>query len=151
MNITYLLGAGASYNALPIVNQINSRLEDFQNKTIRMPNIGLPNFFTKYGDEMVDEWGPSKSEIMNDLGKSVRWLIDENSKHFSIDTFAKKLYLQEDFQNLHRLKITLSCFFVYLQNTGFDNRYDSFFASVLDNLKVLPTNLKFLSWNYDIN
>ncbi|MNJ95018.1 hypothetical protein D3C87_127220 [compost metagenome] len=150
MNITYLLGAGASYNALPVVNQISERLKEFRKISIRTPNIGIPDFFSKHGFEKVDDvTSPSKMEVLSDLGKSISWLILENDKHFSIDTFAKKLYLQKDFNNLHKLKITLSCFFVYLQNTGFDNRYDSFFASILDDLKILPPNLKFLSWNYD--
>ena len=43
----------------------------------------------------------------------------------------------------------LSCFFFYVQTKKFDKRYDSFFASVLDDLANIPKYLKVLSWNYD--
>jgi hypothetical protein len=150
MNITYLLGAGASYNALPVVNQINDRLLNFANALEKPFNYrSIQNFWSIFGQQEIEEWGQSKKDVLEELRLSVLWLINENGKHFSIDTFAKKLYLQQDFQNLHKLKITLCCFFVYLQNDKLDNRYDSFFASILDDINNLPENLKFISWNYD--
>lgn len=159
MNITYLLGAGASYNALPVVNQINDRLKEFKSiltRTIDFPNFTpqsgkrIDKYLLNYGNEKIESSSKHiKKDMLNEMREAVQWLIDENSKHFSIDTFAKKLYLQKEFQLLQKLKITLCCFFVYLQNDSLDSRYDSFFASVLDDLRDLPNNLKFLSWNYD--
>jgi len=31
-----------------------------------------------------------------------------------------------------------------------DYRYDSFFASILNDLQSFPENIKILSWNYDL-
>lgn len=154
MNITYLLGAGASYKALPLVNQINDSLRSFYNVTVEnsvfYENSNKDNFFYIHGDEFIDERGGArKREIMKELSDSVDWLIKENEKHYSIDTFAKKLYLQREFKDLKKLKTVLCCLFIYLQNSKLDNRYDSFFASILDDLSSLPSNLKILSWNYD--
>ncbi len=150
MNITYILGAGASFNALPIVNKINDRLYEFRDVLSNQPYVsGYEDFFRTSYNHAVEEDGPLIKDILNEFVDSINWLIEENSKHSSIDTFAKKLYLQNDVINLHRLKIILSCFFVFLQNEKFDNRYDSFFASILDDLTLLPSNLKIISWNYD--
>lgn len=148
MNITYLLGAGASYNALPVVNKITIELHNFE--AMLTDSTVVNNFIGNHGtDKISNDSKETFSEILKELIKSIQWLKNENSKHFSIDTFAKKLYLQKEFHLLNKLKIILSCLFVYLQNTKLDNRYDSFFASILDNLSELPPEFKFLSWNYD--
>jgi hypothetical protein len=161
MNITYLIGAGASYYALPVVDGIPKALEEFANefnpgelykiKAIDFLNKETRNivksFLYKFeNDETIQKEYFAKIKTFH---KDIIWLKSEAENHTSIDTFAKKLHLQKDYHNLKRLKIILSCFFLYLQTKKFDKRYDSFFASILDNLTALPGNLKILSWNYD--
>ncbi|MES2656611.1 MAG: hypothetical protein V4620_13535 [Bacteroidota bacterium] len=71
--ITYLLGAGASYNALPIVNELVNVAQGMlsylhQTKTL---NPYKQFEFTK-----------------------THALIDEVAKHHSIDTLARKIWLK---------------------------------------------------------
>jgi len=157
MNITYLLGAGASYNALPIVEGIPNALNEFANefypgveKDISLELNHLDNLASQYY-KSANSLEARKFHFNNikKFHNDIVWLHREAFNHTSIDTFAKKLYLKKDYTNLKRLKIILSCFFLYLQTKEFDKRYDSFFASILDNLSELPKNLKILSWNYD--
>ncbi|WP_338355949.1 hypothetical protein [Yeosuana marina] len=161
MNITYLLGAGASFEALPVVNGIPKALDEFASdfNPGELYHIKALDFFNNETSNLVKSFlyklendETSQKEYFNKIKafhKDIIWLKTEAENHTSIDTFAKKLYLQKDFQNLKKLKIILSCFFLYLQTKNFDKRYDSFFASILDDLYQLPGNLKILSWNYD--
>ncbi|GAA3593668.1 hypothetical protein Q4Q39_06280 [Flavivirga amylovorans] len=155
-NITYLLGAGASIGALPIVDKIPNALNDFAEEF--NPSIltsSSPNHSIVFRDSIINRY-LSKHQANENISQNVKkfyndiiWLKTGAENHTSIDTFAKKLYLQKDNKNLKKLKIILSCFFLYLQTKKFDKRYDSFFASILDDLSKLPENLKILSWNYD--
>ncbi|MEO1032255.1 MAG: hypothetical protein AAFX55_12660 [Bacteroidota bacterium] len=158
MNITYLLGAGASYNALPVVEQIPESLSLFANqfkiKSLEwlIENDQRSRISERYLLDITDsKEQKQKFEEISQFYKNIVWLKDESEKHTSIDTFAKKLYLKEDFPNLKKLKFLLSCFFIYLQrkDTGLDKRYDSFFASILDDINTLPGAIKILTWNYD--
>lgn len=155
MNITYLLGAGASFDALPIVKKIPDRLEFFSNqfriydfkKVINNReeiNIACKHLllFNSPSDQIREY------EKIKNFYDDIIWLKNESQQHSSIDTFAKKLYLQKD-SNLKKLKYLLSCFFLYEQVFNFDKRYDSFFASILENLSELPNNMRIISWNYD--
>lgn len=161
MNITYLFGAGASYNALPVVEGIPDALDDFANQF----NPGE----RYHSIAPIELWGDNTNAALSKLYQlknnikqqedyfnkikafhnDILWLKSEAKNHTSIDTFAKKLHLQKDEYNLKKLKIILSCFFLYLQTKNFDNRYDSFFASILDDLNELPEKIKIISWNYD--
>ncbi len=90
-----------------------------------------------------------KKMFINDL----EWLINESKKHFSIDTFAKKLFLNNKPNELAKLKSILSCFIIGQQEIErLDYRYDLFFASILNkenNEIILPDNIRILTWNYD--
>ena len=156
MNITYLLGAGASYNALPIVEGIPNALNDFANEFHpgRAEDLGhnlpLQNIVGKYL-KSIDSFiiQKEKFEKISSFHKDIEWLKIESFKHTSIDTFAKKLFLQNNFKELKKLKLILSCFIAHIQTKKFDKRYDSFFASVLESLNQLPEKIKILTWNYD--
>ena len=81
-------------------------------------------------------------------------LAAESSRHFSADTFAKKLFFLGDKKNLKKLKAALSAYLVIEQSRYYvDKRYDAFLASVLvfdSNRRVsLPEHLRILTWNYD--
>lgn len=142
MKITYLFGAGASCQALPIVNQIPTRLD------------------LLIGRLKENEFGFIQQETYNEIDKlailelmleDLRWLRDNTEKHASIDTLAKKLYLKEKYPELNKLKSALSIFLVLEQliNSA-DKRYDAFFASILnEHYTELPENIRVLSWNYD--
>ena len=147
--VTFLFGAGASCNALPLVKEIPKRLDE----TI----ILLEN--EKFNLEGDNNW--SKSSITIDKKRSLREyqleLISllkhikfESEKHASIDTYAKKLTIREKRIDLEELKIALSVFFTIEQAIKKpDYRYDAFLASLLDETIHVSSNVKILSWNYD--
>ncbi len=86
-NITYLLGAGASANTIPVVNDLMYRFDEI---------IGFLNQY-KYLNEqayeglplMVKEHRKKIKEIIDDI----KWLRGEAGHHQTIDTLAKKFYL----------------------------------------------------------
>ncbi len=147
MKITYLFGAGASKNALPIVNEIPKRLK-FVIDLLKSDEFKLSDS-EKFADLNLNQ---SKREIQNVLIEDLEWLLEKSSNHASIDTFAKKLYIKRERDNLNRLKLSFSVYFVIEQFINrADMRYDSFFASLLkDDISKFPNNVRVLSWNYDM-
>jgi hypothetical protein len=163
-NVTYLLGAGASANCLPVINNFTERLEIAKN---------IIKDLTQTGNE---ETLPSSPIVNKDVKERIiedfNWVIQSAASHQTIDTLAKKFF-HTDHKNLIRLKRILILFFqieqllsniilIYLEEKQtllketiketFDKRYDSFIASILkNNFKeiTLVDNVKVLSWNYD--
>ena len=137
--LVYLLGAGASHPALPLARDVSSRMLHWGKqlseigKEPAVPNS--PHRFEEMSAEMVS-WGT------------------EASAHYSVDTLAKKLFLTGKRDDLWRLKASMSAFFMLEQATGrAEQRYDSFFAAVLEspgNPPTLPDNVWILTWNYDL-
>lgn len=176
-NVTYLLGAGASAQALPVVSDMKDRMQFFMNILENSPpDLGL--------FEGID--GESKSNIITNFKK----VLSEALVHSSPDTYAKKLFLKGDNEKLKWLKAFLSTYFLFeqgqmvdnlgmnsfrkehFQNTMFQNylevevdekneflqkinknldeRYDVFLATLLEKeTRVLPPHINILSWNYD--
>ena len=151
-NVTYLLGAGASANALPVINEINGRLLffkdtifDYINRNLRHQNI-------------------LKAQ---NLHRDLDLLIKNIEKHQTIDTLARKLFAQKKHHvELEKLKILISTYFIFEQlplnnnktlrnviKESPDKRYDSLISSLLnidfDN-PSLAKNVKILTWNYDV-
>jgi hypothetical protein len=145
MNITYLFGAGASKNAIPINDTLLASMhlelqnikEEFKKNQIEICNESRNPFITQ--------------SLIDDFVSDYSFILNEGLKHQSIDTYAKKLYITQDFPNLKKLKTILSIYFIIIQSRrSSDERYDSFFASILEESKnIFPNNLKILSWNYD--
>lgn len=155
MNITYLLGAGASAEALPIVGK------NFNDRFILFCKIVLDS---KY------------SSSTNTTYKDFIWkVINELPKHYSIDTFARKLSFQKTGQEYEAIKNLISYYLLYEQATtksiqvqnsalqstiadysklyskNIDPRYDVLYAALLDKeTNLLPHNINFISWNYDV-
>ncbi|MES0491251.1 MAG: hypothetical protein ABUK01_14750 [Leptospirales bacterium] len=145
-HFTYLLGAGASCNALPLVSNMGEKLRFF-----------IAWFKDLYAVQQPLSGKPGISRQLNDIEKefitSLKWLEKECGNNTSIDTYAKKLYHQGDFDRYNRLKATLSCYFMIEQaRLRVDQRYDNFFASILENESgsaKLPPDINIISWNYD--
>lgn len=143
--ITYLFGAGASVNAIPInetliasmILEYNNIRVEFKKKKLEICDNSPNPFITE--------------SLFNDFLTDFHFIITESKRHQSIDTYAKKLYITGDFSNLKKLKTILSSYFIIIQSRGnADERYDSFFASILEDANNLfPKDLKILSWNYD--
>ena len=160
-NITYLLGAGASANALPVINEIDSRLETFKSLLYSFIQQKLRNPAT-------NDLNPAAHQLF----QSVEWVINNTKNHLTVDTYARKLFAKKSSHNdLRSLKRVLSTFFLYeqikfehnahLRTDEFgvnqfkqtpDKRYDGLISSIISdtiNDNTLLGNIKVLSWNYD--
>lgn len=147
--ITYLFGAGASINALPVVNQIPKTLKWFIEEIRDKISIHLPDDQFYKGLSLQT----SKRDYQKRLLETLVWMKEGTESHASIDTFAKKLLATRQIDKLRKLKAGLICFFTYIQHIKLvDPRYDSFIAALINPLQSinnLPGHLKILSWNYD--
>ncbi len=146
--ITYLFGAGASNNSLPITKQIPNEIEKFIKE--------LKNMIFMLSDSQIFDGlnlQISKRELQRELYDTLEWIKIESEKNDSIDIFAKKLFTRNKKKPFIKLKAGLICFFVYLQfKNEIDNRYNKFIAEIIDKnrgIYNLPNNLKILTWNYD--
>jgi hypothetical protein len=159
-NITYLFGAGASYNACPIWKEQGDKM-------IELSNI-LGYNFDYYNDEL-DSFNDDIERLIWHIG-----LIGFKSKEFNtVDTYARKLYLIKDYNGLRMLKKAVSIFFTLWSLTNdmkwkelldskenpkirvydIDPRYINLLATYLehgDSNPKLQSNIKFVSWNYDL-
>jgi hypothetical protein len=158
--ITYLLGAGASANAVPIISGFAQRLKDF-----------LLAFHRDMDGVLTDD---EKMKHLHLLDQILPQII----KFRSPDTLAKNYSLTNKLNELHELKNLLSCFLIYEQlekyrdwdkykklgkedmkyqdeiHNTLDSRYLSFLATIMkinENLdrSRLPSNVNVISWNYD--
>lgn len=154
-NITYLFGAGASYNAIPIVGELDnafSLLKNWNDEAIRNPkNISL-------NSEHINGHRIINSQLST---------AELNSRIYgTIDTFAKKLTLTNDITDLNKLKAALSFFFTSWQEIIIDSapsvrknakfkEIESRYLGLLANYLIrkerveIPDNINFLTWNYD--
>lgn len=146
MNITYLFGAGASKDTLPITKEIPGRMLEIINK-IKSNELRLSN-----DDYFKNNSEYTKRRIQDFLIEDMSWLHEHASRHASIDTFAKKLFLTKKFTELLRLKNAFSCYLIFEQaKPETDSRYDLFYASILKTTSYsFPVNINIVSWNYDI-
>lgn len=174
MKITYLLGAGASANTIPVVANFRHRMMEMRTflQTQLNPQFDSqnksPKVHSKYHDAIRD--------IIGDFD----WIIDEAGEYFTIDTLAKKYYLKDEMAEMKRLKKVLITYFTLeqyifvrsipnenytFQKNSIDKRYDSFIASIAQKSIVtsekdklsdewtnirLNDDIKILSWNYDL-
>lgn len=125
--VAYLLGAGASAECLPVVNGMADDM-DMLIKQIDAfypaSNHNLPNKRDKEFNRIYDVLKTLKSKCLD---------------HFSIDTYAKKLYLT-DISSFEKLKLDLSLYFTLKQTvTLADKRYDNFLSSVMTTRHTLPS------------
>jgi hypothetical protein len=152
--VTYLFGAGASAKALPVVENLPKRIIELAEHWIKGENRNK-NLLLPENEYFEDFPNRSKREFQNQMLADMEWLSQEAdpSKHASVDTLAKKLFLKKEkgSEDLRRLKIALSIFFILEQaRIPVDVRYDAFFASILNETPFkFPENIRIISWNYD--
>lgn len=143
--ITYILGAGASYYSMPLV-------EDFPNRF---------NYFLDFIRPSIssDVW------FMKDCEKFASQL----ESHVSFDTIFKKLFHQNSSNRIRRYKAILLIYFIFehlyftsnnqdkrISNKKYvnDPRYEALIAGLLKPVNgkcEFFSKVNFLSWNYDLN
>jgi hypothetical protein len=142
--ITYILGAGASIGAFPLVKP-----------TEQWKNNGLADELIAHGNSLLQhykqyhEYSDTVKKIMNSLKE-----VGEKANQFgNVDSYAKYLYHMGEVNKLRDLKMALAFYFVARQvcnpeNTN-EKRYLNFITSIVDERNMFPDNVKVLSWNYD--
>jgi hypothetical protein len=145
---TFLLGAGASANAIPVVKDINKKLIEFREK--------IKGFGSTYIEKLhSNEERMNIKEVVKNATDDLNWLINENLRHATIDTLARKLYLRKDYYDLKKLKAIIDMFFTFknIFPDKLEMRYDTFLATILnegeEGMPELPPNVIVLNWNYD--
>jgi len=153
----YYIGAGASYGkrdkngaileGIPVVAEIPKEFAAFrkfiEDAEIPKGEILIPGFCVTDAEKMEGYKRTMLSDI-DDLQRGIQ-------EHATIDTYARKLYLTEQFSEFNKLKDVLCSFFVWAQlEHKLDGRYDTFFANVLEEGTLdLPEDISIISWNYD--
>ncbi len=173
--ITYLLGAGASANTIPIVANMHKRIKEvilFLRYVIDPPGDMIHTV-------TIDE---DLHRVLKNVILDLEWLQNEAGDYYTIDTLAKKFYLNNNDSNLLKLKRCLILYFAIEQiiripskkskkysfrKDNVDKRYSSFLAAITkkrypisgknpdglsrENLNFgLSNQIKIISWNYDM-
>jgi len=138
--VTYLFGAGASFNALPTIKDMGTEVNGIIYK--------LSTDFNKFEKEK----NSAATETIRPAIYDLRILAKACQDHSSIDTYAKMLFLNERFDEYKKIKNIIILFFelYYYYDRKIDKRYDSFLAYYLNPGKPrLPKHVNIISWNYD--
>jgi len=159
--IVYLLGAGASCGAIPMLADLREGINRAKNFLNEHFSVAKTNSATFEKDKQI-------------LVEDLEWLYKESGNHSTIDTLAKKYSLQgaRSENELKRLKKALCLYFtieqlVYLESKNqinmqinyllgkkIDLRYDSFLAStgksIEDQKLEINQEIAIVSWNYDL-
>lgn len=150
--VTYIFGAGASLNSIPLaaklsddINEFGKTIADYRKSSAIFPDIEIN------GDSF------SQVEILNEIIALIKKIIDESSEYASIDAYAKVLSVREDYSDITDLKNILICYFTWRQLVmGFEKRYGHFASKIIDSIDdqsnsfIIPNTVRFLSWNYDV-
>lgn len=165
-NVTYLLGAGASFNSCPIWREQGEKM-------IEMSLKFLDSSFHKFEEVKFRNLITNPQQrILWDIG----YFGYKSIEYGTIDTYARKLFLSSyiyDKKELRNLKIAVSYFFGLWETSNdeikkridtqtgkevvlseIDQRYISLLSTILQksekqNPKV-NDNIRFISWNYDL-
>ena len=157
-NITYYIGAGASFGkrddvnnfiileGLPIVSEIPSRMKEFR-ETLNKMEIDETTF---YLFNNINYSGNDIKTMKVQMLKDWNQLYYDIIKHATIDTYAKKLFLTKQKHAYNKLKNLLCAYLLWEQLMNkCDQRYDTFLANILSDVLRLPNNINVISWNYD--
>ena len=135
----FYIGAGASAKSLPVAKSTPDRLKEIADTV----------------EPIGKDYSCDKKDRVEVLVRDLRCLSDRSESAPSIDSLARRYYLRGEEQKLRWLKRTLAAFFLLEQSRKtVDPRYTDFFSYMagLDEQTrlALPTNLRVISWNYDI-
>lgn len=158
--ITYFLGAGASFNAIPVINELEDGIELLKSYLIGLYNDSKgENIYANFLSEPIN-----KRDVLFEIIQDLDWLILESKFHQTVDTLAKKYYLLEDRESLCRLKRAMIVYFFFEQNISFraidsprslllDKRYDYLIANIATRNKYgihFKNHINIITWNYDL-
>lgn len=135
--VLYILGAGASANVLPIINDII-----YGNKIVQKGLMAeLIEFTTK-----LATWSQYQHYLE---------LCNEAKAFTTPDTFAKFLYATNRDDDYIKFKRIISSYFFWKEHVEpnktkcLDRRVISFITTLSDNAGNFPKDVNIISWNYD--
>ncbi len=154
--ITYFLGAGASFNAVPIWDKQGSSMievaEEMRSEIeLKFKSSNLPGGNPHFG-------------FLTSFFAEMKSFGEKALRFGSIDIYAKRLFLLDEKDELNKLKKSVSIYFD-LWESGFlncskgnnyqiiDQRYYSLLSVLLEPGELSPKinpNVSFISWNYDL-
>lgn len=155
--ITYLLGAGASAQALPLIKGVRSDNTEIEKTGIgRGLPVELSEFANEYKDEFVNNDDFQKNAFSK--RKPLQEIAKDCIEFGTPDLYAKYLLETGDDDNYLQLKILISNYFRLKEHStvldeayrhgAFDKRALSFLTTISTD-KKLNENIKIISWNYD--
>lgn len=159
--ITYLLGAGASAEVIPVVTELTQELKQIGNQFLADCRMAEIDKITIDNKQFL-----SIEDVSNELDEFLIPLADQVAAHRSIDTYAKKLLIRGERSRLNQVKLAIVMLMLSKQivryngnhteiknatiKTDIDKRQDAFIASIIDvQTKQLPDNFNVITWNYD--
>ena len=139
--LIFYIGASASAESLPLVSNIPERMRDLANELSH----------GEYDQDLPER----DSTVLPRLCQAMTRLAESAVSCPSIDVLARRLYLQDKIDDLRTLKATLSAYFVLEQTRNpCDRRYGDLFAYMADRdasgTLAMPTDVRVISWNYDM-
>lgn len=169
-NITYLLGAGASAQAMPTVANFPEKMRQMANYINTLPAYTKDNSNESIvKDNSLSRLIEYRKRFVDDLNN----YADLSEEFTTPDTYAKYLFLNRKTNEINKFKLTLSIF-IYLyyyteltsnvkegnifkriakQPYSIDNRYIPLLTSLLKigqlGIVDVPKEVSFISWNYD--
>lgn len=147
MKITYLLGAGASANALPLI-KANTDNEGLSRAILGYINSKKHKNFYGEIDTSIENLAAGR------IGTKIFELLDSLASECLVfdtpDIFAKYLLETGQIEKYKYLKSLISAFFFNqeVDKNKFDKRSLTFLTSILNESKF-PDEIKIISWNYD--
>ena len=148
--ITYLLGAGASSDTLPLAADFARELDATADQIQEIEETIANNSSEIKGYK-------AKRTNTAALIEALHWLAKETADT-TVDNFARILFMRQvngdvvALSSLRKLKAVLTCYFLFKQSIiTTDKRYDEFFGKILNPFGgiKMPNNLRILTWNYD--
>lgn len=161
VELTYILGAGASYQSFPVVKTFTNRYEKF-----------LRYLRSVFDDNRFDM---AKRERFRQLYEVALYLLSAFESHQSFDTYFKKLFHTAKNESIIEAKKVLNIYFLwehlskiepkpknssnegsnsFWKQSKIDTRYDALIAGLLkpEFASTEPyCNINFITWNYDLN
>jgi hypothetical protein len=160
LKITYFLGAGASFNALPIWSSQGDSMIEVSNQIL--DKLNSENLLKKEETKILH-----KNETLTDFAVKLNDYGRVAVEYGSIDIYARRLHLLNENRELNELKYCLSVYFDIwekylflgqrLNDGTFFNQIDKRYLSLLSVLlekngskPKLNDLVSFITWNYDL-